>query len=78
MLGAQVASAARDNAKRDRDGWFRCTIPIESVDQAVQELIRLGDDVEVPGRPSCAKKYVKPPWRTCAAMVHVPAPNANV
>ena len=48
MLGPYVAQAvAQTSGKADRDGWVRCTIPIESVEYGVRELMRLGADVEV-------------------------------
>ncbi len=47
-LGAPVARAAAETAERpDKAGWRRATIPIESIDQAASELLRLGGDVEV-------------------------------
>ena len=55
MLGTHVAIAARKSAKPDRDGWIRCTIPIESSAHAVRELMRLGDEVEVVGPPKLRK-----------------------
>jgi predicted DNA-binding transcriptional regulator YafY len=47
-LGTAVAQAAdRTAGKPDRKGWVRVTIPIESVDHAARELIRLGAEAEV-------------------------------
>jgi predicted DNA-binding transcriptional regulator YafY len=40
-------AAAQTSGKPDRDGWVRCTIPIESLEYGVRELMRLGADVEV-------------------------------
>jgi predicted DNA-binding transcriptional regulator YafY len=31
----------------DKDGWFRCTIPVESGLTGARELLRLGEDVEI-------------------------------
>ena len=31
----------------DRHGWLRCTIPVESGDYGIRELLRLGEDLEV-------------------------------
>lgn len=43
-----MADAARRTATRpDADGWVRVTIPIESVEQALPELLRLGADAEI-------------------------------
>ncbi|MDT9695449.1 YafY family protein [Streptomyces sp. P17] len=35
------------NARAEEDGWTRVTVPIESVDHAQGEFLRLGTDVEV-------------------------------
>ncbi|GLW08126.1 transcriptional regulator [Microtetraspora sp. NBRC 13810] len=42
-----VARAARETAERDPDGWTRVTVPVESPEQAVRDLLRLGPDAEV-------------------------------
>lgn len=56
MLGPYVADAvARAPRKLDEHGFLRCTIPIESVDFTVRELMRLGSDVEVV-RPAALRK----------------------
>jgi predicted DNA-binding transcriptional regulator YafY len=48
LLGSAVAKAAAETASPpDADGRVRVVIPIESVDQAAAELIRLGTDAEV-------------------------------
>ena len=52
LLGPHVTEAVRKSAKRNRRGWTRCTLPIETIRQAVRELMRLGDDVEVLGPPA--------------------------
>ncbi|MBS0221771.1 MAG: YafY family transcriptional regulator [Proteobacteria bacterium] len=45
---AMVTGAALESAKPpDRDGWRQVEIPIESVEQAVLDLFRLGTEVEV-------------------------------
>lgn len=64
LLGTRVEQAARATAKRESDGWQRCTIPIESEAQGVRELIRLCEDVEVIGPPALREGLV----RTLAAM----------
>lgn len=47
-LGAPVARAAAESAGApDKTGWRQTTIPIESIDQAASELLRLGTEVEV-------------------------------
>jgi predicted DNA-binding transcriptional regulator YafY len=55
-LGPTVLEAARRTASRpDRDGWVRCTLPIETVEVGVRELLRLGEEVEIEGPPSLRK-----------------------
>jgi len=52
MLGPHVMAAADETAgPPDRTGWVRCVLPIESEDDEVREMLRLGDDVEVIGSP---------------------------
>jgi predicted DNA-binding transcriptional regulator YafY len=55
ILGPYVVQTARESAKPDRDGWIRCTLPIESGSNGVRELMRLCDEVEVLGPPSLRK-----------------------
>jgi predicted DNA-binding transcriptional regulator YafY len=47
LLEPAVARAAWETASPDRDEWTRVTVPLESHDAAVRELLRLGPDVEV-------------------------------
>jgi predicted DNA-binding transcriptional regulator YafY len=47
-----MEAAAKTARKPDRQGWVRCTVPIESIDYGVRELMRLGEDVEVLGPPA--------------------------
>lgn len=50
LLGPYVKEAAAKTATRaDRNGWMRCTVPIESIDFGVRELMRLGEEMEVVG-----------------------------
>jgi predicted DNA-binding transcriptional regulator YafY len=52
LLGPYVSKAAADSARRDRRGWTRCTVPIESISHGAREFMRLGDEVEVLGPPA--------------------------
>jgi predicted DNA-binding transcriptional regulator YafY len=48
LLGSAVVQAAAETAgSADADGWVSVVIPIESVDQAAADLMRLGTDAEV-------------------------------
>ena len=48
LLGSYVEAAVAKSAGRpDRRGWLRCTIPVESGDFGIGELLRLGKDLEV-------------------------------
>jgi predicted DNA-binding transcriptional regulator YafY len=50
LLGPHVTRAAAKTAhKPDRNGWVRCTIPLESIEFGVRELLRLGEEVRVMG-----------------------------
>lgn len=53
MLGPYVAQAVAQTAGApDERGWVRCTIPIESLEYGVREMMRLADDVEVVSPPA--------------------------
>jgi predicted DNA-binding transcriptional regulator YafY len=52
LLSPAVARAARESAcPPDTDGWVRATIPIESIEHACADLLRLRTGVEVLGPP---------------------------
>ncbi len=52
-LGAAVAQAAEASAgQADARGWTRHVIPVESVEFAAREILRLGTDVEVLAPPA--------------------------
>ncbi|MFE0509801.1 helix-turn-helix transcriptional regulator [Streptomyces sp. NPDC058964] len=48
-LTGPAAAAVRANGRTDEDGWTLATVPIESVDHAHGEFLRLGTDIEVLG-----------------------------
>jgi len=53
LLGPFVSKAAQTSAgKPDRQGWLRCTLPIESGEYGLCELMRLGDEAEILGPPA--------------------------
>ncbi|UYN97435.1 MAG: YafY family transcriptional regulator [Enhydrobacter sp.] len=48
MLGAAVVEAARRSAQPpDKEGWIVATVPIESIEQASVDLLRLGTEAEI-------------------------------
>jgi len=57
LLSSDVAAAALSTARApDRDGWRRCTLPLESGELGILDLMRLGDDVEVVGPSDLRRK----------------------
>lgn len=52
LLGPHVKDAAAASAKRDRRGWTRCSVPIESISQGAREFMRLGEEIEVLSPPA--------------------------
>ncbi|MET8859695.1 YafY family protein [Streptomyces sp. NPDC004579] len=46
-LNGPAAQAAATNGPTDKQGWTRATIPVESLDQAHDDFLRLGTAVEV-------------------------------
>ncbi|MFG2549969.1 helix-turn-helix transcriptional regulator [Streptomyces sp. NPDC048581] len=46
-LTGPLARAVAANGRTDSDGWTQAVVPIESVDHAYGEFLRLGTDVEV-------------------------------
>ncbi|MFF2042574.1 helix-turn-helix transcriptional regulator [Kitasatospora sp. NPDC058170] len=47
LLGRVVAEAVAASVRPDRDGWCRAVVPIESVDHAHTEFLKLGAELEV-------------------------------
>jgi predicted DNA-binding transcriptional regulator YafY len=46
-----VQAAAETASSPDADGWVQVVIPIEAIDQAAADLMRLGTDAEVVDPP---------------------------
>lgn len=60
QLGAAVQQAARDTVgAAEAGGWVQVIIPIESIDQAAADLLRLGTDVEVLKPAALRRRLVK-------------------
>lgn len=59
-LGPHVVDAAKASASApDGDGWVACSLPIESVDDGVREMMRLGAEAEVIGPPELRARMVE-------------------
>ncbi|MCL8015484.1 YafY family protein [Streptomyces sp. AS02] len=58
-LTGPLARAAAANGHTDDDGWIRATVPIESVDHAHGEFLRLGTDVEVLQPPELRERIAR-------------------
>jgi predicted DNA-binding transcriptional regulator YafY len=59
QLGSYVEAAVAQSAgPPDRQGWLHCTIPVESGDFGIRELLRLGEDMEVLA-PAALRNQVK-------------------
>jgi len=59
-LGPHVVAAAKASAgPPDAQGWVACTLPIESLDDGVREVLRLGPDAEVLGPPALRAAMVE-------------------
>jgi predicted DNA-binding transcriptional regulator YafY len=59
-LGPHVVEAARASAgPPDAEGWTHCSLPIESPDDGVRELMRLGAEVEVVGPPALRARMLE-------------------
>jgi predicted DNA-binding transcriptional regulator YafY len=56
LLAPAVTEMARRTARADKNGWTRAEIPIESVEHAAGELIRLGAHVEVLSPPALRER----------------------
>ncbi|HEY6985490.1 MAG TPA: WYL domain-containing protein, partial [Rhodanobacteraceae bacterium] len=68
LLGPYVQRAAGQTAgKPDRNGWVRCTLPLESIDFGIRELMRLGDEVRVLGPPELRARYAESAMRMASS-----------
>ncbi|MEU8248741.1 YafY family protein [Nonomuraea sp. NPDC048916] len=58
MTPGVVAAAKASAEPADEEGWTRATVPIESIDHAVGEFLRLGADVEVISPPELRRQVL--------------------
>jgi predicted DNA-binding transcriptional regulator YafY len=71
-----AASATRTASPPAADGWMRVTIPIESVEDAARELLRLGPEGEVLKPPELREKLQETANRLAA--LYAPASRARI
>ena len=57
--GVTLPMAVRANGHTDQDGWTVVTVPIESVDRAHAEFLRLGTGVEVLDPPELRERIAR-------------------
>ncbi|PAZ09946.1 transcriptional regulator [Streptomyces sp. SA15] len=57
--GATLSRPAKADGRTDDDGWTLVTVPIESVDHAHAEFLRLGTDIEVLAPPELRAKLAR-------------------
>jgi len=59
-LGAYVRDeAAKSASKPNRQGWIRCTVPLEPGEAGLRDLLRLGGDMELLGPPDLRAKMAE-------------------
>ncbi|MEU4575914.1 YafY family protein [Nonomuraea sp. NPDC023979] len=58
LMTPGVAAAARESAEPEADGWTRVRVPIESVEHATGEFLRLGADAEVISPPELRERLL--------------------
>jgi predicted DNA-binding transcriptional regulator YafY len=58
-LAPGVTLARAVDVREDRDGWTLATVPVESVDHALGEFLRMGADVEVLEPPELRERLAR-------------------
>ncbi|MDC0766502.1 helix-turn-helix transcriptional regulator [Streptomyces sp. HD] len=72
-LAGPMGAAVRADGRKDDDGWTLATVPIESVDHAHGEFLRLGTDIEVL-RPAALRERIAATVRELANRYRGTAP----
>ncbi|MBK6010995.1 WYL domain-containing protein, partial [Streptomyces sp. MBT53] len=57
--GATLARAVPLNGRAEPDGWTQMSVPIESIDHAHGEFLRLGTDIEVLSPPELRDRITR-------------------
>ncbi|MEV4564089.1 YafY family protein [Nonomuraea sp. NPDC049419] len=67
LMTPGVVTAARESASPpDEEGWTRVTVPIESIEHAVGEFLRLGADAEVLSPPGLRDRLAETTYELSA------------
>ncbi|MET8862370.1 YafY family protein [Nonomuraea sp. NPDC004580] len=67
LMTPGVVAAARESASPpDEEGWTRVTVPIESIEHAVGEFLRLGTDAEVLSPPELRDRLAETTYELSA------------
>ncbi len=69
-LGSATARAVTQTGRRDADGWTRATVPIESVEHAHADFLRLGADLEVLSPPDLRERIAATARALAGLYVH--------
>ncbi|MET9828126.1 YafY family protein [Streptomyces sp. NPDC006385] len=70
--GVTLTGPVKGDAHQEEDGWTRLTVPIESVDQAHAEFLRLGTGIEVLQPPELRQKIARTAAELAARYGNVP------
>lgn len=77
MSAAVAEAAARSAEAPDDEGWTRLAIPIESVEHAAGELIKLGDEAEVLSPAPLRQRMGETARRLAEFYAEIPSPLAG-
>jgi predicted DNA-binding transcriptional regulator YafY len=67
LLGPYVVQEAEKSiGNADGQGWVQCTIPLESAEFGIRELMRLGEEVEIVSPPALRTQMVRTLRKTLA------------
>jgi predicted DNA-binding transcriptional regulator YafY len=75
LLGSALAEAVdKAGAATDAEGWLRLTIPIETIERTVQELLKLGCEAEVLAPDELRQAMAEEAGRLAGLYHRAPAP----
>jgi predicted DNA-binding transcriptional regulator YafY len=75
--GVRLNGRAPADGRTDEDGWTLATVPIESVDHAHAEFLRLGTDIEVLEPPELREKIARTAARLARRYGNFRAPGGD-